>query len=487
MWSWLSSWLREGLWSRQPWTVVSWNVAAINTNPWEYYVDGEPTEVLVKFQEWVGSSNKKISQVLLPAMVEELFEKMEACGTAEVEAAKRVWELVWKERSAVGGFLADADLGAKRLVSMPDRLTNTLEGPRYRPTAINFYQGPLESLQAWWASWLAFMFDDPNPAFLRLKKIPRSKYPALTEEEEAMSIPLQTLALAIFDAVLVDALNEISGRDWISTKELLGREMGPVAKTRKTLALIKEHLCSRKRVALVCLQEVGPALADLLGRELPEPYELAALAGNSPQASAIVVDTTRFPGPYTPLQIPLETQPGDLALVRCSNGVVLGSFHGDTNGLQTLPVVNAIADAYRGCRIILGVDANAHADDRASRGRKLSVTEFLESVRLAATPPVVTTFNARTYLQPQLQKAVAYEQRHTSPLADRNPKDYVCFSGYDLRSSYADNTGKDRYIDRPFPTLDFPSDHALLHVALLESPPEDDVSADISRPTATGV
>lgn len=40
-----------------------------------------------------------------------------------------------------------------------------------------------------------------------LSKIKRSKYPALTEDEERLSIPLQTLAQAIFDGVLVHIVN----------------------------------------------------------------------------------------------------------------------------------------------------------------------------------------------------------------------------------------------------------------------------------------
>ena len=40
-----------------------------------------------------------------------------------------------------------------------------------------------------------------------LLPIKRSKYPALSEDEERLSIPLQTLCGAIFDAILVHMLN----------------------------------------------------------------------------------------------------------------------------------------------------------------------------------------------------------------------------------------------------------------------------------------
>jgi hypothetical protein len=37
------------------------------------------------------------------------------------------------------------------------------------------------------------------------------QYPAVTAEEEAISVPLQTLAQAIFDAILVHVVNAVSG------------------------------------------------------------------------------------------------------------------------------------------------------------------------------------------------------------------------------------------------------------------------------------
>ena len=43
-----------------------------------------------------------------------------------------------------------------------------------------------------------------------LQNIARSKYPAISEKEEKMSIPLQVMALAIFDGVLLHILNMLA-------------------------------------------------------------------------------------------------------------------------------------------------------------------------------------------------------------------------------------------------------------------------------------
>lgn len=49
-------------------------------------------------------------------------------------------------------------LGSKRLASMPDRITNTINvvgsnEPVCRPTVINMYDGDLGSLEKWWKAW----------------------------------------------------------------------------------------------------------------------------------------------------------------------------------------------------------------------------------------------------------------------------------------------------------------------------------------------
>ena len=94
-------------------------------------------------------------------------------------------------------------------------------------------------------------------------------------------------------------------------------------------------------------------------------------------------------------------------------------------------------------------------------------------------PNVYTTYNARTYLQPQLNKAVRMAERAYSPLTDRNPKDHIIFqtsscksdlvgrevqrTGFSAKTVSRDNTGTGTFIPRtPFPTLNFPSDHAIV-------------------------
>ena len=82
-------------------------------------------------------------------------------------------------------------------------------------------------------------------------------------------------------------------------------------------------------------------------------------------------------------------------------------------------------------------------------------------------PKNYTTFHARTYLQPQLNKAIRYDEKDVK--GDKNPKDFIVFfaKDFDVRWTKKDNTGNRRYVEgMVFPTLDFPSDHGITSTSL---------------------
>ena len=66
----------------------------------------------------------------------------------------------------------------------------------------------------WWLKWQQYIFSTEitingksgktnTHVYELFSKIKKSKYPAISEHEEEISIPLQTLSLAIFDSILV--------------------------------------------------------------------------------------------------------------------------------------------------------------------------------------------------------------------------------------------------------------------------------------------
>jgi len=161
---------------------------------------------------------------------------------------------------------------------------------------------------------------------------------------------------------------------------------------------------------------------------------------------------------------------------------VFGSFHGDTDGLATVPTTTALhklsSSSYPGHRLVFALDANTY--EKGKPGKQQGVTEFAAAFRdmgltshWGAAPDAKnhTTCNARTYLQPQLNKAVGYEQRATA--GDTNCKDYILFGArqYIAEGSTKDNTGRKHYINQVFPTLEFPSDHAVVATDLVPAEP----------------
>jgi len=176
--------------------------------------------------------------------------------------------------------------------------------------------------------------------------------------------------------------------------------------------------------------------------------------------------------------VPVAT--GDLLVIAVEDILgrkyLLASFHGDTNGLATIRVwraVKAFASTFPEHQLIFGLDANTHTIGSAS---KQGVAEFASAFVTdgytscwgdTPDPHSPTTFNARTYLQPQLQKAARTDEKETK--GDKNPKDFILFSraGFQVLRAGKDNTGEGKYVEEMvFPTLRFPSDHGIVSATL---------------------
>ena len=110
----------------------------------------------------------------------------------------------------------------------------------------------------------------------------------------------------------------------------------------------------------------------------------------------------------------------------------------DTNGLATKPVLSAIMKtmttnaALASHQLVFGLDANTY--ETAKPGKQQDVLDWGQHyVSLGLTscwgdvpnPSNYTTFNSRTYLQPQLNKACKSSEKRQK--GDVNPKDFILF------------------------------------------------------------
>lgn len=256
---------------------------------------------------------------------------------------------------------------------------------------------------------------------------------------------------------------------------------------------------------IITLQEVSSSFVDLLSKGMiGTKFFVVAPAGmdaSRDQNSVILLNKASFPGGPSkeitssveasfPEGVDVPVAKGDILAVTTTHmdGIpfVVASFHGDTDGLATKPVLDAIVktmskDAELSShRLIFGLDANVY--EHAKPKKQQSVVDWGKHyVKYGLTscwgdvpqPTNYTTYNARTYLQPQLNKACKKEDKRAK--GDVNPKDYILFAKKDFTvvETIKDNTGEMKYIeDMAFPTLTFPSDHAILTTVIEPGPQE---------------
>merc|ERR1711957_357482 len=175
---------------------------------------------------------------------------------------------------------------------------------------------------------------------------------------------------------------------------------------------------------------------------------------------------------------------GDLLVLAVSDAMgkesIMGSFHGDTNGLATKAVVtavNTVADRMK-ANLIFGLDANTYLEKKEGWQHVDDFLDHLEPLGLRTCfgdeedmADCRTCCAARTFMQPQLNKAIRSADKLNSKAgSDVNPKDHILFnrSSYEVKAWYKDNTGERQYRETDcIPTLHFPSDHGVLSAVLV--------------------
>lgn len=471
---------------------VSWNVAAVNNNPFEYWIThpNPAYQILMegveKFILKPGEDDIPIYQLMTDAMVARIMEHMIEIGMKQVETVEKLWKRDYRSRKVVSEFLRDPVIGKKRLASMPDRVTNTIQlssgGMLYRPTVINCYTTELKSMEDWFDHWMVFFFNTtvdvdgkgPRPVHSLLQKIKKAKYPDITEEEEAASIPLQLVLQGVFDAILMNLMQTKGGQSWQALRSEICNSLNSQKSTR-IVNIIKE---TYRDADVIFLQEAGNQLVDLLRFQFQETHMLIMpekYSAKRNQNSVMLLRTSLFSQVQEIHVPPQGWDAGDLLAVQAqfsSQQITLASFHGDTNGLLTTPALRGLMQNLPTKHLIFGLDANTYEKESKSTAHVRKFESEYLSLGLQACwgqvdPTRYTTFNARTYLQPQLNKAA--KSTELAEKGDRNPKDFVLLSSsFKVGRVWLDNTGKGRYIkDMVFPTLEFPSDHAALAVDVM--------------------
>ena len=273
----------------------------------------------------------------------------------------------------------------------------------------------------------------------------KSKYPAITDEEQAVSISLQLLCLAILDAIFVYMLNAVEPA-W----EEVRKDLCNALIINKATNICRIIVQSYSDMDVIFIQE---AAAIFFQQALSVPELNAKYALLHPwnmdekrnQNSLIFVDRRRF-RLSTCRDVTREVleavegarlAPGDLigiSIEDCEGRLwLLASFHGDSNGMATLPVMRAIdvmaSTQFAGHTLLVGIDANTYSVGSGSHQSVENFCRFVEEKRMTTLWGVMpdasirTTCTARTYLQTQLNKATPFHQR--SSKSEQNLKDWI--------------------------------------------------------------
>lgn len=511
--------------------ILSWNVAGVNNNPFEYWVTAEEdlpqyttmmrsVEEVLKNPKTVGDQKKNLDIPVRSVFTEEMWLELKAHmrkkGFTDLELVEAKWSTDFADRCIITEFLLDKELGRKRFVSMPDRFTNTVRivprtstpaapqlEPVCRPSVINNYGGDLSSVEAWWEDWQQFMFEmrivistPQGPTSRRpcemLETIRRSKYPSLTKEEEKISIPLQLLCMAVFDAILVHMMNTIfADGHWMAVKRVLVDRL-----YRRKHMRTFEILCKYQAVEVICLQEAPATFGYHLHMSVFKDTHVlmapAKLDGKRDQNSILLLDkrafldcqeVTREVMKHFPRPNHGSIADGDLIAVSARHApsgdmVCIVSFHADTDGLLTIPVLEACHHAkcnpdsgLANHMFIFGLDANVHEQPGEDQQGFEDFERWLEEHEMTTMwgdepkkELYRTTCHARTVLQPQFQKGVGFDNRIEK--SDRNPKDLILYykdQFVPTQPPLKDNTGEGIFQESTLlPTLNFPSDHAIV-------------------------
>lgn len=98
---------------------VTWNIAAVNNNPFEYWItsdDPKYNELMVNVSQFIetpGGKDVPVADVFSDEMFEELMQAMAAVGWTGLEETRKYWEEDYKHRKVISEFVKDDLIGKK--------------------------------------------------------------------------------------------------------------------------------------------------------------------------------------------------------------------------------------------------------------------------------------------------------------------------------------------------------------------------------------
>lgn len=460
-----------------PISVLTWNVSSINQNPFEYYVEygNDSFNNLMKGVDRITGDNVPqevdvpLSEIFPKTLVDNICQLIRGQGWSGEANVRKLYNSVGNT-PVITGILKDKTLGDKRLMSWPDRFTNTVntDGTMfYRSSPINASLVP-HTIEGWWGQWCPHMGLHMD----RLKPLKKSRYPALTDEEETHSMAYQLFWLAVFDRIQIHIMDNASTK-WRSIKKVLVETFIKNKDVNVAKLLKNVH----GDTDIFCLQEVSANTNWVLKQAFSDTHTSVAApkaTWTRGQTSIVMYNKTRFTfekdvtADVLKLCTDTSVSQDDFVAVQLhdtcnAHSITVASFHGVSTGASTMNIVNALGKYRADDFVVFGLDTNMSFQ----KGKKATPVSLLYEGDHGFTSCfpleklVPTTFSARTAAQPQLQKAVKYSERFTK--ASREPKDHILTKNGLVKQTTLDNTGTGQHSETAItPGINFPSDHTIV-------------------------
>ena len=119
-------------------SALTWNIGAVNNNPFEYWLTNEDSNsnsnsnynrIMTSVSNLIespGDFDAPVNTLFTDQMFEELAELMVAADWTGVNKTRALWQSDYRNRKIISQFITDKELNSKGLITIPDRITNTI-------------------------------------------------------------------------------------------------------------------------------------------------------------------------------------------------------------------------------------------------------------------------------------------------------------------------------------------------------------------------
>jgi len=450
-----------GLVSAETYKFITWNLAGINNNRFEFHNNDNRAFIGV-LETQVHDSTHTIDHYLTPVR-----DRFTGCHTSEFSGdSKTVKELfIHTELDKKQKAEIDAQKKFYTMVSDADRAVN--ERPTFANTPNNMVR------DAFMDKWFEEVINDENKS--KLEKQMKLR------DESSTDICPYLFYLYVRDIFLFDAKLQYESEG----KQMLAPL--PENNKNKLQSLFDNY---KDTVDIFALQETNPDeiykfFDDKKNKDLKSKFNIISRADtvNANQACVLLLHKDKFTdvrvlhdyfNMYDKDDKKNQRNPVKEVVVtakdKSGQKIIIASYHAESNGQDSTHFVSELYKQFsEDSVILLGMDANT--DKSEKQKDNLPFTKFVSDSETVGYDVAMkkieeaTTKKVRTMVQWQIKKGV--ELKNADEKIEEHPKDNILSVKASSSHCFRDNTfskldESKRYEDRPLPDEKFLSDHAIV-------------------------